>query len=406
MCNTVVALDLDTSLTGQDTGGSWTDDTGTGGLTGNLFDATGLAAGTYDFTYTVVALGPCPQSQTTVSIEVTAAPNAGTAVVIADICDTETALDLDTGLTGQDVGGSWTDDDATGGLTGNLFDATGLAAGTYNFTYTGNPTGPCPIADTETVQVTVVRSPVAGDDADDFFCMTDVSRDLFNTLGGIPDTGGAWSPVLTSSTGEFNPAVDPAGVYTYTVFGLGACVDDTATVTVTLSEAPIITSIDIVDFSENNTITISVQGIVSATLFGIGDYEYSIDGVSFQSENIFENVAPGTYTVTVRDANGCMPDTEVTNVSVMGAPKFFTPNFDGKNDTWQIVNIQSQPNAQISIYDRFGKIIIQFDGTSQGWDGMYNNHKLSSNDYWFSVIMNDVAGNPVIRRGHFSLVRR
>ena len=406
LCNTAVALDLDTSLTGQDTGGSWTDDTGTGGLTGNLFDATGLAAGTYDFTYTVVALGPCPQSQTTVSIEVTAAPNAGTAVVIADICDTETALDLDTGLTGQDVGGSWTDDDATGGLTGNLFDATGLAAGTYNFTYTVNPTGPCPIADTETVQVTVVRSPVAGDDADDFFCMTDVSRDLFNTLGGIPDTGGAWSPVLTSSTGEFNPAVDPAGVYTYTVFGLGACVDDTATVTVTLSEAPIITSIDIVDFSENNTITISVQGIVSATLFGIGDYEYSIDGVSFQSENIFENVAPGTYTVTVRDANGCMPDTEVTNVSVMGAPKFFTPNFDGKNDTWQIVNIQSQPNAQISIYDRFGKIIIQFDGTSQGWDGMYNNHKLSSNDYWFSVIMNDVAGNPVIRRGHFSLVRR
>ena len=406
LCNTDTALDLDTSLTGADAGGSWSDDDTTGGLAGNMFDSSGLATGTYDFTYTVAALGPCPQTQTTVSIEVTAAPNAGVAVAISDICDTETALDLTTGLTGQDAGGSWNDDDGTGGLTLNLFDATGVAAGTYNFTYTVAPTGPCVVADTETVQVTVIRSPVAGDDADDFFCMTDVSRDLFNTLGGLPDLGGIWSPILTSGTGDFNPAVDSAGIYTYTVSGSGVCVDDTATVTVTLSEAPIITSIDVVDFSENNTITISVEGIVSATLFGIGDYEYSIDGVSFQSENIFENVAPGTYTVTVRDVNGCMPDVEVTNVNIMGAPKFFTPNNDGENDTWQIVNIQSQPEAQISIYDRFGKLIIQFDGASQGWEGIYNNELLPSTDYWFSISMNDVDGNPVIRRGHFSLIRR
>ncbi len=406
VCNTDAALDLDTSLTGADAGGTWSDDDSTGGLTGNMFDATGLASGTYDFTYTVAALGPCPQSQTTVSIEVTAAPNAGTAVAIADICDTD-SVDLTTGLTGQDAGGTWNDDDGTGGLTGNTFDATGVAAGTYNFTYTVAPTSPCAVADSETVQVTVIRSPDAGINADDFFCMTDVSRDLFDTLGGTPDMGGTWSPALTSGTGVFNPAIDAAGVYTYTVSGSGACADATATVTVTLSEAPVISSIDVVDFSDNNTITITTQGIVSGTDFGIGDFEYSIDGVNFQSENVFENVAPGTYTVTVRDTNGCLPDAVITSGAVvMGAPKFFTPNNDGENDFWQIVNIQSQPDAQVSIYDRFGKLLTRFDGTSEGWNGFYNNESLPSTDYWFSVVMNDADGNPIVRRGNFSLIRR
>ncbi len=41
---------------------------------------------------------------------------------------------------------------------------------------------------------------------------------------------------------------------------------------------------------------------------GTGPYEFSIDGANFQSNSQFSNVCPGTYTVTVRDANGCTAD--------------------------------------------------------------------------------------------------
>ncbi|MFN0176731.1 MAG: reprolysin-like metallopeptidase [Saprospiraceae bacterium] len=52
--------------------------------------------------------------------------------------------------------------------------------------------------------------------------------------------------------------------------------------------------------------------IVVTASGGTSPLEYSINGTSFQASNQFNNVANGTYTVTVRDANGCMKTTMVT----------------------------------------------------------------------------------------------
>ncbi|PHR69873.1 MAG: hypothetical protein COA67_09175, partial [Lutibacter sp.] len=86
-------------------------------------------------------------------------PNAGTAIAIADICEGDTINLYDLGLTTDaDTGGTWTDDEGSGGvITGNSFDATGVAADTYDFTYTVT-LGSCP-PDIETIEVTVLSSP-------------------------------------------------------------------------------------------------------------------------------------------------------------------------------------------------------------------------------------------------------
>ncbi len=49
--------------------------------------------------------------------------------------------------------------------------------------------------------------------------------------------------------------------------------------------------------ANDGSITIEASG-------GVAPYGYSIDGVTFQSENIFTNLPPGTYTITIRDSNG------------------------------------------------------------------------------------------------------
>lgn len=49
----------------------------------------------------------------------------------------------------------------------------------------------------------------------------------------------------------------------------------------------------------------SANGTITCTGFnGTTPYEYSIDGTNFQSSNVFTGLAAGTYTITIKDANG------------------------------------------------------------------------------------------------------
>lgn len=200
-------------------------------------------------------------------------------------------------------------------------------------------------------------------------------------------------------------SVSSGGVYTVIATSDLNCESFPQTVTVTES---IIAHIDlnditITDDSENNSITINNQN----NNLGIGDYEFAIDDIfgPYQNEPFFENVAPGIHTVYVQDKNEC--GVVPIDVSVIGFPKFFTPNNDGFNDTWQVkgVNANFYPTSLIYIFDRFGKILGKIDPTSEGWDGFFNGNRLPSSDYWFSVQLIDQNGNIREKHGHFSLIR-
>jgi gliding motility-associated-like protein len=159
------------------------------------------------------------------------------------------------------------------------------------------------------------------------------------------------------------------------------------------SNKALVKDILVSDISENNMVEIQVSGD--------GDYEYSLDGISYQDSPLFENVEPGLLTGHVRDKNGCGLSKKM--ISVIGYPKFFTPNGDGINDSWQIIGIneQFQPESIILIYDRYGKLLAQVSPKTQGWNGMYNNSHLPASDYWFAVTLQDGR----VFKGHFTLKR-
>ena len=165
------------------------------------------------------------------------------------------------------------------------------------------------------------------------------------------------------------------------------------TITVLPSNIATFSSIEVTDVSDNNTITVLVTGE--------GDYEFALDHVngSYQDSNTFEDVRPGFHTVFVRDKNQCGIVDKV--VSVIGFPKYFTPNDDGYNDTWQVsgVSAQFQPNSLIYIFDRYGKLLKQLDPKSAGWDGTFNGSALPTDDYWFAVTLEDGR----VFKSHFTL---
>lgn len=191
---------------------------------------------------------------------------------------------------------------------------------------------------------------------------------------------------------NYTLTVNTEGIYTVEVTNSNSCVR-TRTITVTASNIATIENVQVVDLSDENSVTVLVTGL--------GDYEYSLDNEYWQTSNVFSNIEAGIYTVYVKDLNGCGVATE--EISVLGIPNYFTPNGDGYNDYWNIKGINSRLNAEtiIYIFDRYGKLVKQISPLGQGWDGTFNGNQMPSSDYWYAVQLE--VGRVV--KGHFSLKR-
>ena len=207
--------------------------------------------------------------------------------------------------------------------------------------------------------------------------------------GGIAANISTQADVTISELGTFELR---AG-YIYNIEGTTILCDQTYEFVVEPSNKAIIQEVLIEDFTSSN----SVQVLVS----GEGIYEYSLDGINYQDSDLFSDVIPGFYTVYVNDKNGCgISDKEI---SVLGYPKFFTPNGDGINDKWRITGTSEQfeSDAFITIYDRYGKLLAQISPLEDGWNGMLQSNPLPATDYWFRVKLSN--GREIT--GHFALKR-
>ncbi len=216
------------------------------------------------------------------------------------------------------------------------------------------------------------------------------------------------NPTVIGNTQTLN--LTQGGTYTVTAINTSTLCRRSKSIVVNESIIATITPNDavIVDDAENNTITINNN---SANL-GIGNYEFALQDernqivVDFQDQPIFENLKGGIYTILIRDKNNC--GIAQLEVSVLEFPDFFTPNNDGINDLWNVKGTNSffYPKSNITIFDRFGKLITSLQIDGQGWDGIYNGKNLPSNDYWFNIQLTDRDGKTITRRGHFSLLRK
>tara|TARA_B100001179_G_C18587854_1_gene403147 strand:- start:1003 stop:2082 length:1080 start_codon:yes stop_codon:yes gene_type:complete len=137
---------------------------------------------------------------------------------------------------------------------------------------------------------------------------------------------------------------------------------------------------------------------------GFGSYEYRLDDGEYQSSNVFQDVDSGKHLVYVRGVGGGCGEA-VMDVTVVKYPKYFTPNQDGYNDTWNITSLKEHTEAEIHIFDRYGKLLKKISPAGRGWDGIYNSNNLPSDDYWFKVSYVDEQQGLVEFAAHFSLKR-
>jgi gliding motility-associated-like protein len=260
------------------------------------------------------------------------------------------------------------------------------------------------LSDTILVTLQVNPQPVFSLPADDILCVDATTGDaLDGPIIGV-DLGVGYTYSWTTPTGTANTAtvqVTTAGTYSLTIIdgnNITNC-SYSDSVTYQASSAPATLDIQITTPAFADT-----HNVIATATGGSGVYEYQLDDGDWQSTGEFLDLEPGEHTVTVRDTNGC--GELVRTFELIDYMKFFTPNGDAFNPTWNIIGLRNQPGAKIYIFDRYGKLLKQISPAGQGWDGTFNGSPMPSNDYWFRVeYIDPFDGTPKEFINHFTLKR-
>lgn len=163
--------------------------------------------------------------------------------------------------------------------------------------------------------------------------------------------------------------------------------------------------------SAENTIEVYKQPtILSCDEYGTSSYIVNVesehsplyydfgDGKKVTS-NVLNNIIYGkTYNITVTTEIGCPSTYDFeTPTYELKFPEYVIP----ENKPWKVENLERYGRSTYKIYDRFGKLIYEGEGTDNGWDGMYNGHNLPSTDYWYVVNVPEIDRQ---FQGHFTLL--
>jgi gliding motility-associated-like protein len=232
-------------------------------------------------------------------------------------------------------------------------------------------------------------------------CVDPVTGQGSQILNAIPTTAGTysyqWTPANPSgNSGLFT--ITTAGTYSVVVTNTTTGCQSSDSISFTTSSGPA-TIVAVLTTEAFSSGLATIEAVVTG---GFGIYEYSLDGIDWQSSPVFSGLENGSYTIYVRDIQGCdlLPSEPIQTITY---PNYFTPNGDGYNDTWMI-RLPVNYEAMISIFDRYGKLIKQISSFGAGWDGTYNGNLMPSTDYWFKV---EYTENNIRKefKSHFSLKR-
>lgn len=104
------------------------------------------------------------------------------------------------------------------------------------------------------------------------------------------------------------------------------------------------------------------------------------------------HIGNGNYLFAVTDAMGCRNEILITldsPESCLHIPNVFTPNADGINDYWVIEGIEKFPNAEVSVFNRWGqKLYSCKEGCLEGWNGRFRGHFVPAGCYTYIINTN------------------
>lgn len=133
-------------------------------------------------------------------------------------------------------------------------------------------------------------------------------------------------------------------------------------------------------------------------------YKWDFNDVTTDSNlNTYHSwTSPGEFHIQLIASNGICSDTATSTINVNGiiVPNVFTPNNDGVNDLF-VLSGNLTGEIRCTIYDRWGKKIIELIDFKQGWDG----NGCNDGTYFYNIQTSNTIRDKSYIKGTVTLIR-
>jgi gliding motility-associated-like protein len=144
----------------------------------------------------------------------------------------------------------------------------------------------------------------------------------------------------------------------------------------------------------NKTIVAGTRVVLEGTAGGDYPVVWSpSQGLTIGRDPLRPTAAPATtttYTLTA-GIGGCTSSSQVTVVVLppLRIPNAFTPNGDGRDDTWQIDNLDSFSDNRVLVFNRWGNKVFETQHYRRGseWDGTISGAAAPVGTYYYLITL-------------------
>lgn len=70
-------------------------------------------------------------------------------------------------------------------------------------------------------------------------------------------------------------------------------------------------------------------------------------------------------------------------------PNAFSPNDDNINDYWDITGLSSYIRSRLTLYDRWGQVVLRSIAYTTPWDGKFNGQDVPAGTYYYVIELNE-----------------
>jgi gliding motility-associated-like protein len=221
------------------------------------------------------------------------------------------------------------------------------------------------------------------------------ARELTGVLGQ-----GVYSGPGVDGQGRFNPALPGEHLITYRFTTQGGCV-------ASAQQSIQVWPLPQIQAGPDKTVVAGGSVTLAATASGEGlQFRWS-PAIGLSDAAALQPIASPEvdllYTLTATTSQGCTASDEVavSVISELYIPNAFTPNGDGINDTWQVPYLESMPDAEVRVYNRYGQEVYVAQGAARAWDGRVGGKDQPTGAF---VYMLKLKGGKILR-GTLMLVR-